>query len=284
VSLQPALAEALLARSLAQAGTAVQQRNLGSLRGISNAMDDLRAAVKADPGLGAAWVALGLGYEQLPGILGGSTRKALACAESLKRVDAAKGAMLQGTILALEGNWTGAQGAFGSALAMAPRDPEIIYAFLDALGSRQTRKALGPEEQKRRLAQEGRRFTPAAQGSARALCAVCDAFIDAGLAEEAWGTAQAAMATVDAPSLLRLQLGKVAARTGTHQEQGLVYLKQVLAEPLEGGSGGHGTALWRRGQILKSLGRLAEAREAALAALALDPMDSKAKDLLDSLR
>jgi len=283
LELQPGLADGLLARALARAGIAVQKKNLGSLGGISDSMDDLRAAVKADPGLGAAWMALGLGYQQLPGILGGSTRRALDCAESLKRVAPARGAALQGTIHALDKNWGRASASFGLALTLAPKDPEVIYAYLDALGSRETRKAIGDGEQKRLLALEARRLQPAAAGRARALAAVCDAFLDAGLPEEAWTTALQALGTVDAPSVLRLELGKISARSGVHAAEGLAFLDQVLREPLEGGTGGHGSAHWRRGQVLKGLGRPQEARQAALAALALDPKDSKAKKLLEEL-
>jgi len=113
---------------------------------------------------------------------------------------------------------------------------------------------------------------------------VCDAFIDAGQAEEAWAAAAAALPTADAPSLLRLQLGKIAARTGVHRQEGLAFLDQVLLAPLEGGTGGYATVHWRRGQILKALGRVEEARAAARAALALDPRDTKAADLLRDLR
>ena len=83
---------------------------------------------------------------------------------------------------------------------------------------------------------------------------------------------------------MRLQLGKIAARANLHSEEGLAFLDQVLREPLEGGCGGYGAAHWRRGQILRNLGRKAEARAAAQAALALDPKDTKAKRLLEELR
>jgi len=281
--LNPRLGEALLARALARAGTAIQQKNLGSLRGVSAAMDDLRGAVKADPGLVAAWMALGLGYEQLPGLLGGSTRRALECAEVIRKLDPGKGSALKGTILSMEGKWSQAEGAFGTALAISPKDPEVTMAYLDALGSRETRKGLGEEEQKRRLAREARRLLAGAKGSARTLCAVCDALIDAGLGEEAWNAAIAGLPGADSPSLLHLQLGKISARTGIHRSEGLGYLDQVLKAPLEGGSGGYGTAHWRRGQILKDLDRKEEARAAARAALALDPKDSKAVRLLEDL-
>ncbi|WP_306598494.1 tetratricopeptide repeat protein [Geothrix sp. 21YS21S-2] len=282
--LNPRLGEALLARALARAGTAIQQKNLGSLRGVSAAMDDLRGAVKAEPGLVAAWMALGLGYEQLPGILGGSTRRALECAEVVRKLDPGKGSALKGTILSMEGEWPQAEAAFGTALAISPKDPEVTMAYLDALGSRETRKDLGEEEQKRRLAREARRLLPGARGSARALCSVCDALIDAGMGEEAWNAALAALPAVDAPSLIQLELGKISARTGVHADQGLAFLDQVLKAPLEGGSGGYGTAHWRRGQILKNLGRKNEAQAAARAALALDPKDAKASRLLEELR
>jgi tetratricopeptide (TPR) repeat protein len=281
VQLRPALADALLARALAQAGQAVQQRNLGSLRGISRAMDDLRAAVAADPSLVSAWMSLGVAYEQLPGVLGGSSRKALECAEAVKRLDKGRGFALQGTILALEGRWDEASGAFGAALACAPGDPEVINGYLEALGSRETRKALGEAEQRRRLAQEARRLLPASRGKAWALCAVSDAFIDAGLGDDAWETARCGLSGSDLPSLLRLQMGKVAARCGVHREEGLAALDQVLREPLEGRSGGYGTAHWRKGQILRDLGRKAEACTEARKALALDPKDSKAARLLE---
>ncbi|BDU78676.1 hypothetical protein METESE_36340 [Mesoterricola sediminis] len=283
LALQPGLADGFLARALARAGLALQQKNLGTLRGVSAAMDDLRAAVKADPTLAAAWMALGVAYQQLPGILGGSTRRAHACAEALDHLNPVKGATLRGTVLAMDGDWSGAERAFGTAFAIAPRDPDLIYAYLDALGSRETRKALGEEAQKTRLSQEATRLLPAARSNARALSGVCDALLDAGRGQEAWAAASAAIPHADAPSVLRLELGKIAARSGVNREAGLASLDQVLREPLEGGTGGYGTAHWRKGQILKDLGRKAEARAAAQAALALDPKDSRAQKLLKEI-
>lgn len=122
LALKPGLADALLARGLARGGVAIQQRNLGSLRRIADAMDDLKAAVEADPRLATAWMSLGLAYEQMPGFLGGSTRRALECAQSLKKADAPRGDVLQGTVLALEGRWGEAQPCFNRALAAAPKD------------------------------------------------------------------------------------------------------------------------------------------------------------------
>jgi len=285
VELDPGSPEALLARALASAGLAVQKRNLGSISGVTGAMDDLRAAVKADPNFAPAWMTLGVAYETLPGfILGGSTKKALACAETLKNLNPAQGWVLQGTVLSMAGRWPEAQGAFGTALALAPRDPDAVYAYLDALGSRETRKALGDAEQKRRQAQEARRLLPAVKGNARAVCAICDALLDAGQAEEAWATAEAALPGADAPSLLRLQLGKLSARSGTHREQGLASLDRVLKEPLEGGTGGYAAAHWRRGQILQAMGKLAEARADAQRALAWDPGHTGASRLLKDLK
>jgi len=283
VALQPRLADALLARGLAKGGLAVQQRNLGSLGKISNAMSDLRAATQADPTLAAAWTALGLACEQLPGILGGSTRDALACAQSLKQINAPRGDVLQGTILAMEGKWQDAQACFSRALGAAAGDPEVIYGYLEALGSRETRKALGDEPQKQLQAKEALRLLPDAGNRARSLTAICDALLDAGKAEDAWRIAREALPGADAPSLLRLQLGKISARSGVHAAEGLAALDQVLKEPLEGGSGGYATVHWRRGQILRGLGRKDEAKAAAEAALSLDPKDNKARDLLKSL-
>ena len=284
LALQPDLADALMARGLARAGSAVQARNLSSITNAAGSLEDLRSAVKADPTLLTAWVSLGVGYELLPGILGGSSRKAMDCAQSLKRVSPARGEMLQGTVLSMGGRWQEAEASFHRALAAGPRDPEVVYAYLDALGSRETRKSLGDTETKRRLAQEARRLLPGHKGRARAVEAICDALLDADQGEEAWRTAQECLAGADAPSLIRLQLGKVAARAGLHQEEGLAYLDQVLREPIEGGSGGYGAAHWRRGQILRGLGRKAEARAAAQAALKLDPRDPKPARLLKELQ
>ena len=99
----------------------------------------------------------------------------------------------------------------------------------------------------------------------------------------AWATAVAALPGSSAPSLIHLEFGKISARSGVHRTEGLNYLEQVLREPLEGGSGGYGTAHWRKGQILRDLGRKAEAGAAARAALALDPKDGRAADLLKEL-
>ncbi|MDR3671512.1 MAG: tetratricopeptide repeat protein [Holophaga sp.] len=283
VELKPGLADALLARGLALGGLAVQQKNFSSLSRITNAMDDLRAAVAADPTLVTAWMTLGLAYEQIPGFFGGSTRLALASAESLKKVNGPRGNILQGTILAMEGKWGDALPCFNRALAAAPTDPEVIYAYLDALGSRETRKVLGDAPQRRQEAQEALRLRTAAGTRARPLTAICDALLDADRVEDAWRIAQEALPTCDAPSLLRMQLGKIAALSGRHLEAGLAALDQVLREPLEGGTGGYGSAHWRRGQVLKYMGRKAEARAAAEAALRLDPKDSKAQRLLKEL-
>jgi len=283
VSLNGALADALLARGLARGGAAIQQRNLSSLRGISGALDDLETATKADPTCVSAWMALGLAYQQLPGLLGGSTRKALACAESLRRVNPARGDLLQGLVLSMDERWNEALPYFGRALAQAPTDPEILCGYLDALGSRETRRGMGSDEQKRRLAAEAHRLAPTARGKARALEAVSLALLDADQPEEAWRLAQEALEQVDAPSLLRLHLGKIAARSGRHREEGLAYLDRVLREPLEGGSGGYPAAHWRKGQILKDLGRTEEARVEAQATLRLDSKHPGARKLLDSL-
>jgi len=160
LALQPQLADALLARGLARAGMAVQQRNFSSLRNASGALDDLEQATKADPRLVTAWMSLGLAYEQLPGLLGGSTRKALECANGLRRVNAARGDVLQGMVLSMDERWREAEPYFGRALVLAPWDPEVVYGYLDSLGSRETRKQLGDGEQKRRLAAEARRPCP----------------------------------------------------------------------------------------------------------------------------
>ena len=281
VALQPRLADAYLARGLARAGSAVQQRNFSSLRNASAALDDLEQATRLDPRLGEAWMSLGLAYQMLPGILGGSTRKALACANNLRRVNPARGDLLQGMVLSMDGRWPEAEPYFGRALAQAPADPEIVYGYLDALGSRETRKRLGAEAQRSRQGLEAKRLLPPVKHRARALEAITDALLDAGQPEEAWRTAREALPQADAPSLVRLQLGKLAARTGLHREEGLAYLDQVLREPIEGGSGGYPSAHWRRGQILMGMGRKAEARAAAQEALKLDPKHRGARELLE---
>jgi len=281
LSVNPGLADALQARGLAKAGTAVQQRNFGSLRQASGALRDLEAAVKADSRLVTGWMSLGIAYQQLPGILGGSTRKALQCAESLKRVNPAKGDLLQGTILQLEDRWKEAEPCFARALAAAPSDPEVVDGYLEALGSREARKVLGEGEQDRRLAADAWRLLTAVRASARGVTAVSQALMEANQPEAAWTVAKERLNQTDAPSLLRLQLGKLAARTDRHQEEGLAMLDQVLREPLEGGCGGYAAAHWRKGQILKDLGRKAEARKEALAALELDPKHPGARKLLE---
>lgn len=283
LALKPGLGDALLARGLTRAALGIQARNLGSLRQVSAGMDDLRAAVAADPSLVQGWMSLGLGYQELPGILGGSTKQALRCAQELARIRPALGEALRGTILASDKRWGDAEGAFRQALQLGASDPQVVLAYLDALGSKETRKALGEGEQMRRLAAEGRRLLPGVSASARGVEACTGALLDGGQAEEAWKLALEALSRVDAPSLLRLHLGKIAARSGLRREEGLAQLDRVLKEPLEGGCGGYPSAHWRRGQILKDLGRKAEARAAADAALKLDPKHPGARRLREEL-
>lgn len=283
LELKADLADGLLARGLARAGSAVQQRNLGSLRGVSAAMDDFRAATQADPTLISAWVSLGLGYEQLPGLLGGSTKQALRCAEQLRLINPARGDLLQGIVLSMEGRFSEAEPYFGRALAASPGDPEIVLGYLDSLGSRTTRKALGEGPQRTRCATEAKRLAPLVRGRARGIQAICDGLLDGGEPGTAWAIAKEALGSVETPSLLKLQLGKISARTGLHPEEGLMFLDQALQEPIEGGTGGLATVQWRRGQILKGLGRNSEARTAAQAALRADPKHQGAKRLLADL-
>ncbi|GLH71037.1 hypothetical protein GETHPA_25700 [Geothrix rubra] len=283
LALNPGLADALLARGLARAGTAIAQRNLGSLRKALGAMDDLRAATQADPTLGDAWMSLGLAYEMLPGLLGGSTKKALACAESLRRVAPARGDLLQALVLVEEDRWRDAEPFFGRALAQAPKDPEVVGQYLDALDRRPAKKALGEAGKNARLLSEAARLLPGVSTRARGVTAVSDAYLNAGRPDLAWQVVQDHLGRTDAPSLLRLQLGKVAARSGQHLPEGLAALDQVLREPLEGGSAGYAGAWWRKGQVLQALGRKDEARKAAQEALKIDPNHRGARELLEAL-
>ena len=283
VALKPGLADALLARGLARAGEAIKQRDLGSLRGALSAMDDLRAATEADPTLTAAWTSLGLAYEMLPGLLGGSTRKALQCADRLRAVSPARGDLLHALILVEEDKWREAEPFFQRALAKAPQDPEVVGQWLDALDRRPAKKALGEAGKNARLLAEAPRLLPGVRARALGVAAVSEAYLHAGQPEAAWKTAQEHLSQVDAPSLLRLQLGKVAASSGLHCPEGLIALDQVLREPLEGGSSGYPGAWWRKGQILRDLGRKDEARRAAQKALKLDPKHRGARELMDKL-
>jgi tetratricopeptide (TPR) repeat protein len=283
VALKPGLADAWLARGLARAGEAIKQRDLGSLRGALGALDDLRAATQADPTLTSAWTSLGLAYEMLPGLLGGSTRKALACADRLRALSPARGDLLQALVLVEEDKWREAEPYFGRALAQAPRDPEVVGQWLDALDRRPAKKALGEAGKNARLLAEAQRLMPGVRTRARGVIAVSDAYLHAGQPEAAWRIIQDQLALTDAPSLLRLQLGKVAAAGGVHRTEGLAALDQVLREPLEGGSSGYPGAWWRKGQILRDLGHPDEARHAAQEALKLDPRHRGARELLDKL-
>jgi tetratricopeptide (TPR) repeat protein len=279
----PGLADALLARGLARAGEAIRQRDLGSLRGALGAMDDLRAATEADPALAPAWMSLGLAYEMLPGILGGSTKKALRCADQLRRVVPARGDLLQALVLVEEDKWREAEPYFGRALALAPQDPEVVGQWLDALDRRPAKKALGEAGKNARLLAEAARLLPGVRTRARGVAAVSDAYLHGGRPDLAWQVLQDHLHQVDAPSLLRLQMGKVAASSGLHRPEGLAALDQVLREPLEGGAAGYPGAWWRKGQILQGLGRSEEARKAAQEALGLDPKHRGARELMESL-
>ncbi|WLT30599.1 lipopolysaccharide assembly protein LapB [Geothrix sp. PMB-07] len=283
IAAKPGLADALLARGLARAGEAIRERNLGSLRSALGAMDDLRAATEADPTLESAWTSLGLAYEMLPGLLGGSTRKALQCADRLRMVSPARGDLLQALILLEEDRWHEAETCFARALTRAPQDPEIVGQWLDALDERPAKKALGEAGKNARLLAEATRLLPSVRGRARGLMAVSDAYLHAGQPETAWKVIQDHLTQADAPSLMRLQLGKVAASSGLHLPEGLAALDQVLREPLEGGSSGYPGAWWRKGQILKAMGRRDEARRAAGEALKLDPKHRGALGLVDAL-
>lgn len=282
VALQPGLADALLARGLARGGVAVAQRNLGSLRGLGRAMDDFRAATAADPSLVRAWMSLGLAYQQLPGLLGGSTRKALACADSLRGVSRPKGDFLEAMVRSLDGDWGRAEALFQRALQGAPGDPELVTGWLEQLDEKAALRALGREGKNARLRSEAARLLPSIRHSAKGVEAISEALLNAGAPEEAWKVAEAGLTQVEAPSILRLQLAKVAARSGLHRAEGLAQADLALRAPLEGGSGGLPALHWRRGQLLKALGRAEEARASARAALALDPHHRGAQALLEA--
>lgn len=283
LDLKPGYADALLARGLARAGTAVQARNFGSLGQIGDAMDDLEAATAADGSLVTGWISLGLAYQQLPGILGGSTRRALACAAALRQVSPAKGDALQGMVLEMDGKWDQALPYFGRALDSAPGDAQVVAMYLQALDDKPARKALGDAAWMQKLQWEAERLLPRVRTQARGVEAVAECLLDAGRPDEAWKACVDALPAVEAPSILRLELGKIAARAGVHRPEGLAYLDQVASQPLEGGTGGYAAAWWRKGQILKDLGRADDARAAARKALTFDPKHPGAKKLLESL-
>lgn len=283
LALQPGLADAYLARGLARAGQALKARNLGSLRGVGESMDDLRRATEADPTLVRAWMSLGIGYQQLPWALGGSTRKALQCAEQLRKVAPAKGDLLEALVRSMDGDWARAEPFFGRALALAPTDPEIVAGYLDALDDKAAKRALGEAGKNARLIAEARRLLPGVQRSGLAVAAISDALLNAGQGEEAWQVAAPRLAAVDSPSLLNLQLGKVAAKSGRHLSEGLAALDRVLREPLEGGTGGPAAAHYRKAQILQTLGQADQARTEARLALKEDPRHRGARELLDQL-
>lgn len=283
LALQPNLSDGLLARGIARAGRAMSQRNFSTLRGVSQAMDDLRAATQADPTLVRAWMSLGLGYQQLPGIFGGSTRRALQCAEALRRVNSAKGDFLEAMVRSMNGDWHRAEPLFLRALAAAPGDAEIATGWLEQLDEKAALEALGHDRKNGRLQEEATRLLPGLRKWAKGVEAVSEAWLNAGKAEEAWHVALEGLQTAEAPSILRLQLGKVAARSGRHPNEGLAFLDHVLKEPLEGGSGGIPAAHWRRAQILLGLGRKEEARGEAQRTLSLDPHHRGALKLLEAL-
>lgn len=283
LDLRPGLPDALLARGLARAGTAVQQRNFGSLGKIGDAMDDLEAATKADGSLVTGWISLGLAYEQLPGLLGGSTRRALACADSLRRVSPAKGDALQGMVLAMDGRWSEALPYFGRALDAAPGEAQVVAMYLQALDDKGARKALGDAAWKQKLQWEAARLLPSVKTKARGVEAVAECLLDGDQPEQAWKVCTDALPGVEAPSILRLELGKLSARSGIHREEGLAFLDQVTTQPLEGGTAGYAGAWWRKGQILKDLGRTSDAKAAARKALTYDPKHPGARKLLESL-
>ncbi len=283
LDLKPGLPDALLARGLARAGTAVQQRNFGSLGKIGDAMDDLDAATKADGSLVTGWISLGVAYQLLPGILGGSTRKALACADSLRKVSPAKGDALQGMVLEMDGRWNDALPYFGRALSAAPGDAQVVAMYLQALDDKPTRKSLGDAAWKQKLQWEASRLLPSVKTKARGVEALAECLLDSDQPEQAWKVCMDALPGVEAPSILRLELGKIADRAGIHRDEGLACLDQVTTQPLEGGTAGYPGAWWRKGQILKDLGRPEEAKAAARKALAYDPKHPGAKKLLEGL-
>jgi predicted RNA polymerase sigma factor len=158
-----------------------------------------------------------------------------------------------------------------------------VGQWLDALDRRPAKKALGEAGKNARLLAEAPRLLPGVRTHARGVIAVSDAYLHAGQPETAWKVLQDHLGQVDAPSLLRLQLGKVAATSGLHGPEGLTALDQVLREPLEGGSSGYPGAWWRKGQILRTLGRKDEARKAAQETLKLDPKHRGARELVSQL-
>lgn len=95
---------------------------------------------------------------------------------------------------------------------------------------------------------------------------------------------EAALAAAPESTTVRYQLGKFAAISGENLEQGLAALDGLIAlkQYPEGFSlsGAH----WRRGQILKALGRNSEAVAALEASLKIDPELKPVQDELKALK
>ena len=83
--------------------------------------------------------------------------------------------------------------------------------------------------------------------------------------DEAWAVWNAALAEAEVQAMARYQLGRLAAITGQHVEEGLTHLDAFIAAGIVPEQLTLAAAHWRRGLLLDKLGR----REDAIAALQL---------------
>jgi tetratricopeptide (TPR) repeat protein len=108
----------------------VQARELGVPRGVGAARRTKKALEKAvalNPDNVEARVDLATYYREAPGIVGGSTRGALAQLDEIARRDPYQGALVRGDVAQDEKRFDDAERQYQAAANLRPRDTEAFY-------------------------------------------------------------------------------------------------------------------------------------------------------------
>jgi tetratricopeptide (TPR) repeat protein len=157
--------------------------------------------------------------------------------------------------------------AYERAYELDPENPEVLRSLI-GFHREAPSIAGGDKERAEEIMQELWKVAPVDAAYTEA-----PAFIEAGNYAEARSIYKKAMALLPDDPALIYQLGKLAALSGEHLEEGRQHLETylTLADPPRQGLPSHGGAYWRLGQIQAKLGDKAAARESLTRAIALEP-------------
>ena len=246
----------------------------GKIGAASNCKEQYINAICLDAKLTEARLHLIEFYLQAPGIVGGSVKKAMAHADTIKSYDAYEGYLAEARIHDYQKEKAQQEECYRKAMTTDPKRPDAYRAlWLIAMADNDGTKA--DEIFKNALAAVGNKS---------------DLYLQVGLYYiekndfiKARGMFDESLKKNPQNDAVYYQLGKVALLSGVDLNQGLASFEKFCQMPHSKNSPGVEYAYWRIGMIYEKLGKSDSARLAYKKSLEISPNFENAKKALEKL-